>query len=258
MSTSNARPATVGWFEITATEPSLSRSYYQELFGWSFESPGDAKHYWTITAPGSATAMGALRSGERDTTCIGVVSAEMAATVRKLESLGATIAERPARTPAGDLHAVAIDLQGNRIGLIEPAPRDEPGPRHAAPGLNALAFFEIGTTDLVATQRFYQAAFGWTTERDEAAEGVAYYHIRPAGSPDEIGGMLDLTGIAGATGYAIPGLRVADVGDVLERAEKAGGRTAMGPVADANGVVAGQFLDPVGNRWSTFSLPQSR
>ncbi|WP_328442075.1 hypothetical protein OG828_46180 [Streptomyces sp. NBC_00457] len=251
MSTSDSHPAMVGWFEITATDPSRSRQFYQELFGWSFNSFGSDDTYRTITAPGAATSMGALRGGGRDTLCISVICSDAAAEVRRLEPLGAALAEQPERTPAGDIHAVVIDVRGNRLGLFEPAARRAPAAaRDAAPVLNAMGFFEIGTTDLVTTQEFYKRAFGWTTERDKAVESVAYYGVVPPGASSEIGGVLD-----GMADYAIPGVRVADVPAVLERAEAAGGRRVMGPVSDANGVVVGQFLDPFGNRWSTFALP---
>ncbi|MFC4494581.1 VOC family protein [Streptomyces ovatisporus] len=254
MGTSNAHPARVGWFEITATEPSRSREFYRELFGWTFDAFGSGDAYCTITAPGAGMPMGALRRGDRDALCIGVLCSDAWATIRTLEPLGATLAEEPARTPAGDIHAVVLDGQGNRLGLLEPAaPTARPEPR-AAPGPNATAFFEIGTTDLAATRRFCQEAFGWSTERDEAAEGVAYYSIQAPGL-GEIGGVLDLSGMDGVSDYAIPGLRVADATDVLERAEAAGGSAVMGPVSDANGLVIVQFLDPAGNRWSAFALP---
>ncbi|MFF3544715.1 VOC family protein [Streptomyces platensis] len=245
----------MGWFEIVATEPSHSRSFYHALFGWSLDSFGAGDAYSTITAPGAVTSMGALRSGDRDALCIGVLCANVTASIRALEPLGARLAEGPEHTPAGDIHAVVIDVQGNRIGLLQPGARETSAEPSGPPGLNATAFFEIGTSDLAATQKFYREAFGWTTERDEAAEGVDYYSIQAPGLPGEIGGMLDLTGMPGATDYAIPGLRVADVPGLLERAEAAGGQRVMGPVSDGNGLVIGQFLDPVGNRWSAFALP---
>lgn len=258
MSTSNAHPARVDWFEITATEPSLSRTFYRELCGWDFASSGSGDAYCTITAPGAGTSMGALRRGDQDALCISVLCPDVAAAVRALEPLGATLAEGPGRTPAGDVHAVVIDVRGNRLGLLEPAAPSIPAVPGAAPGLNATAFFEIGTTDFAATRKFYQEAFGWTTERDESAEGVAYYSILVPGLPGEIGGVLDLSGMDGATDYAIPTLRVADVPELLERVAAAGGSRLMGPVSDAKGLVIGQFLDPVGNRWSAFALPTAK
>ncbi|MGI5350358.1 VOC family protein [Streptomyces sp. CA-250714] len=257
MSTSHACSATVGWFEITATDPSLSQSFYEGLFGWSFDSFGGEDSYRTITAPGAGTSMGALRRGDRDALCIGVVCSDAAATVRRLESLGAVLSEPPERTPAGDIHAVVTDVRGNRLGLFEPAGQGGAAAGDAAPVLNSTAFFEIGTNDLAATQEFYKAAFGWTTERDAAAEGVAYYSVLLPDASAEIGGVLDLSEMDGRSDYAIPGLYVSDIEELLERSAAAGGRRVMGPVSDANGIVVGQFLDPVGNRWSAFTLPSS-
>lgn len=120
---------------------------------------------------------------------------------------------------------------------------------------NATARFEIGTTDLAATRTFYEKAFGWTQVRDGAAEGAEYHSIMPPSSQQAIGGVLDLSATSGAADYAVPGLLVADVPDLLRRCEAAGGRRVAGPFSDADGLVIGQFTDPFGNRWSAFSQP---
>jgi uncharacterized protein len=258
MGTSGSHPATVGWFEITATEPTLSKEFYQGLFNWKFTSFGVEDSYCTITAPSAAASMGALRRGSRDVLYISVVCGDVAATIPRLESLGAALVERPARTAAGDVHAVITDVQGNRLGLYEPAAQDYTNLSQRAAVPNATAWFEIGTTNLAVTQKFYEESFGWTYEQDEAAEGVAYYSILSSASKNPIGGILDLSANPGMADYAIPGLLVSDVPDLLSRCELAGGRRVMDPVSDANGLVIGQFTDPFGNRWSAFAEPSDR
>ncbi|QFU90216.1 VOC family protein [Amycolatopsis sp. YIM 10] len=240
-----SRSTTVGWFEISATDPDRGREFYEGLFGWEFTEFGDG--YRTITAPGAASSMGALRRGDRDELTIFAVC-DVAETVPHLESLGAKLIEPPSRTPAGDLQAVVADVRSNRIGLSSSGFSGPPVP-------GATAWFEIGTTDPAATRQFYQDAFGWTSERDEAAEGVVYYSFLPPGAGQPIGGIFDLTSMPGALDYAIPGLLVTDVEDLLDRCERAGGGRVMGPVSDANGLVIGQFTDPFGNRWSSFAVP---
>ncbi|WP_280433698.1 hypothetical protein [Nocardia brasiliensis] len=57
MGSFSPRPATVGWFDITASDPAHTKQFYQEVFSWEFASIGDDYH--TITAPGAGAAMGA-------------------------------------------------------------------------------------------------------------------------------------------------------------------------------------------------------
>lgn len=218
--------STVGWFEITAADPDRGRKFYEGLFGWEFAGSGE------ITAPGAASSMGALRPGDRDSLTIFVVC-DVVEAVARLESLGARVIEPPS---AGGERAVVADVRSNRLGVVSAG--------------SPLAWFEIGTADVDATRKFYEAAFGWKSERDEAAEGVEYYSFLPPGADEPIGGIF-----AGAADYAIPGLRVADVGDLLDRCERLGGARVMGPVSDANGLTIGQFTDPFGNRWTSFATP---
>lgn len=268
MGISGFQPDTVGWFEITATDPSAGKRFYEGLFGWRLTSSAGSEHY-TISAPGTAAGMGALRRGGHDALCVSVVCADVAATIPRLEKLGATVIEPPVRTAAGHVHAVIADVRGNRLGLLEPTSEPTPGAGDAptataqnGPGTAAraplpytMAWFEIGTTDLSMTREFYEQAFGWAYERDEAAEGVLYFSILPGGSEEPIGGVIDLSAGPAPADYAIPGLLVPDVPDLLERCERAGGQRVMGPVSDANGLVIGQFTDPFGNRWSAFAQP---
>ncbi|MFI6044017.1 VOC family protein [Nocardia sp. NPDC051321] len=249
MSTSGTHPTTVGWFEIAATEPELDRQFYQRIFDWEFTSFGPG--YDTITAPGASASMGALRRGGSDALWISVVCDDIAATISRLETLGAKVFESPARTAAGDKHAVITDVQGNKLGLFEPAVREE----HSAPVPNGTAWFEIGTTDFAATRKFYEQAFGWTYQRDEAAEGAVYYSIHPDGAEEPIGGTMDVSAMPSPTDYAIPGLLVTDVPDLLARCEQAGGQRLMDPFSDAAGLIIGQFTDPFGNRWTAFAKP---
>uniref|UniRef100_UPI002457D2B7 VOC family protein n=1 Tax=Nocardia brasiliensis TaxID=37326 RepID=UPI002457D2B7 len=164
----------------------------------------------------------------------------------------------PHHTRAGAGWAVAADTLAKRRAFYDP-----PNPGHAdttaaAAVPNATAWFEIGTLDFAATRQFYEQAFGWTYERDEAAEGAVYYSISAPGAAEPIGGTMDLSALPDAAEYAIPGLLVADVSAMLDRVERAGGHRVMDPFTDAHGLVIAQFTDPFGNRWTSFAQPAAR
>ncbi|WP_018681040.1 VOC family protein [Actinokineospora enzanensis] len=254
MGNTGARAPVVGWFDLVATDPVRGKDFYEHLLHWAFGPVDGTDDYQLVTAPDAGWGMGVLRAGDRDALAFSVVCADLDAAIPRLESAGAAVVEPARRTPAGDRHAVLTDVRGNRVGLLEPA-ADHPDLTRwtTTAAQNALAWFEIGTTDVAATRTFYTESFGWTYERDEAAEGVTYYNILPAASDEPIGGLLDLSTMPGSTDYAIPGLRVPDVSTLLERCEAAGGKRVLDPFPDGNGLVIGQFTDPVGNRWSAFA-----
>ncbi|MEQ0564414.1 VOC family protein [Amycolatopsis sp. NEAU-NG30] len=116
------------------------------------------------------------------------------------------------------------------------------------PGINDVAWFEIGAADPAAAERFYGDVFGWKTVQDEAAStDPAYRVINTGGSR---GGLF-----AGTEDYAIFSVLVDDVEAACRRAEAAGGRVHRGPVVNPVGVTFAHLRDPAGNHFSVFTPP---
>ena len=118
------------------------------------------------------------------------------------------------------------------------------------PGFNGIAWFEIGTDDPVAAERFYGDVLGWTV----GGGGNATYQTFSTGDPDGIHGGLFATDGKFAS-YAVFSVVVEDVAATCRRAEEAGGKVQRAPQVNPDGLTFAHLLDPSGNHFEIFSPP---
>ncbi|MEV6829405.1 VOC family protein [Amycolatopsis sp. NPDC051102] len=117
------------------------------------------------------------------------------------------------------------------------------------PGFNDVAWFEIGTPDPAAAERFYGEVFGWTVAQDESAStDPAYRVINTGGSR---GGLA-----RAEKDYAVFTVLVEDVEAACKRVEAAGGTVQRPPAVNPVGVTFAHVLDPAGNHFSVFTPPK--
>lgn len=127
VSDTKAGSAPVAWFEIGTDDPAGARSFYGDLFGWTFTTEGP---YSVITTgPGHP-----LQGGIQDTTaplppatprtyavaCVQVD--DVAATCTRAEELGGKVVVPATTVPTGLIYAHVTDPKGNHIGLFSPPP----------------------------------------------------------------------------------------------------------------------------------------
>jgi uncharacterized protein len=98
------------------------------------------------------------------------------------------------------------------------------------PGFNGIGWFEVGTDDPAAAERFYGDVFGWTVAQDDALS------TDPA--------------------YQVLAVLVEDVETTCRRVEEAGGRVLRAPEVNPAGVTFAHLLDPADNHFEVFSPPQ--
>lgn len=121
-------------FEIIGRDPAALRTYYGELFGWTFDTSGpvspsvsEAGQYGFVNrpdAPGEVGIPGGVGGGKvhepRVLFYVGVPDVEAA--LRKAEGLGGVRRMGPERAPGIDLTvAYVADPEGNVIGLAATA-----------------------------------------------------------------------------------------------------------------------------------------
>lgn len=110
-----------------------------------------------------------------------------------------------------------------------------------------LAMFEIMAEDQEKQIAFYNAVFGWHTEKDNA--GFAYIHF-PASPP----ASYPILGGIGKAQPGVPGyekgtafyIRVESVSATLERVKDFGGQVAV-PSTPVDSYTFGMFYDPESN-----------
>jgi uncharacterized protein len=122
------------------------------------------------------------------------------------------------------------------------------------PGFNTIAWFEIGTDDPAAAQRFYGDLLGWTVAQDDALSPDPAYQIFTTGDGDGLRGGLFATQ-GKMPGYAVFSVLVEDVEATCRRAEEAGGKVLRGPQVNPSGVAFAHLLDPAGNHFEVFKPP---
>jgi predicted enzyme related to lactoylglutathione lyase len=124
------------------------------------------------------------------------------------------------------------------------------------PGFNGIGWFEIGTDDPAAAERFYGGVFGWTVAHDDTKSTDPAYPVLTTGDPDGLRGGLFATR-GRMPGYAVFTVLVDDVAAACRRAEQAGGAIQRAPEVNPVGVAFAHLLDPAGNDFAVFSPPSA-
>lgn len=122
------------------------------------------------------------------------------------------------------------------------------------PGVNGIGWFEIGTDDPAAAERFYGGVFGWTVSHDDTKSTDPAYQVITTGGGDGLRGGLFATR-GEMPGYAVFTVLVEDVEATCERATEAGGQVQRGPEVNPVGVTFAHLLDPAGNHFAVFTPP---
>ncbi|QIS14184.1 VOC family protein [Nocardia arthritidis] len=262
-------PGQVVWFEFGTRDAEPIQKFYSELLGWTYEldpdSSIDGRRYIRIIAPGAPFPMGAIHetASAIEQINVSILSADVAADVDRLTKLGASVIVPATQVADVTWFAVLTDPRGNPFSLFSRSTserfeeRMQTGEQAIAesaskPLRGSMAWFEIGSTDPDATERFYTEAFGWRFEFDKDAGGKQYYNIF-TGNQWPSGGMYDLR--PDGPEYLVPSFLVGDVAELSEAAEKLGGVIEFGPDTNPDGLVYARLVDPSGNRFELFSNP---
>ncbi|HEX5756610.1 MAG TPA: VOC family protein [Arenimonas sp.] len=239
------------WFELSSSDPSRSRAFHQQLFGWSGVDH-DMGEYGTYTflrnGNGTVGALCGLPPGaEGMPSSWGVyfrvddLDERMA---RALSRGGKALCE-PFDVPGHGRGVALADPGGAVFSLWQPA-SDDPGDFVMFED-HAIGWVELATRDTSMAGAFYGDLLGWTLQRTTipAAGGMEYTEY--AINDTRYGGLLAMTAewgdIPSHWSLYVP---VPDVDACLARASELGGSVCV-PAFDAPGVGRiGRLDDPTG------------
>jgi predicted enzyme related to lactoylglutathione lyase len=123
-------------------------------------------------------------------------------------------------------------------------------------GFIGIGFFEIGTDQPAAAERFYGEVFGWTFADDggsKNADGTAYRMVTTPDADGLRGGMFTTGG--GVPNYAVFMVLVADTAETCRRAVAAGGKVIFGPTTEPGGTTFAHLIDPSGAQIGVLTPP---
>lgn len=107
-------------FEIHGTDGKKLQGFYNSLFGWKVDD-GNPMKYGVVAAEGEGIGGGICQSPIAPKVTVYVAVPDLAAALRKAESLGAKTLLEPHQVPGGPEIAQFEDPQGNLIGLVKGA-----------------------------------------------------------------------------------------------------------------------------------------
>lgn len=243
-------PGTPSWVDISSHDLDATRSFYEQLFGWtSLVGPiEEAGGYGMFQLRGKHVAgSGPAQEGQPTawTTYISVDDADK--TAELVEGAGGAVFVPPMEVLDVGRMAVLADPQGAVFAIWQPRAHrgaelvNEPG---------ALCWNELNTTDPKAAARFYRDAFGWTLQGGDTDEERPYYELMVDGTV--VAGMMRLPEEAarhGAPPHWLAYFAVDDCETAIEKVSSLGGTKYVGPmdvevgrfavVADPQGAVFG-------------------
>ena len=197
------QPGTPCWFELSTLDPAAAKTFYANLFGWSyFDSPmGPDMPPYTLTRvqDQEVAAITAMMKEQREQgmppnwlTYFTVANVDQAAP--KVTSLGGQVVSGPFDVPEAGRMAVCLDPSGGAFALWQAG--KHPGAR-LVNETGAMCWVELLAKEIPNSEKFYTGLFGWKIERMSMGPieytvfkngeiPVAGMYPNPAGNQDEV------------------------------------------------------------------------
>jgi predicted enzyme related to lactoylglutathione lyase len=257
MPTPEIRPGDPCWIDLMTSDPETAKSFYGELFGWTFET-GDQETYggYISAAKDGKPVAGIMQkqedqAGMPDVWSTYLATDDASAAASAVVEHGGQIYLEPMDVPEQGQMAFFADPSGAAFGVWQL--REHRGFQIAAePG--SPVWHELHAKDYPSAVRFYQDVFGWET--DVMSDAPDFKYTTLGAGYDARAGIID------ASGYLpeqIPshwqvyfGVRDADA--AIAKAVSMGA-TVLEPAEDSPFGRVAALADPTG---ATFKIIQDR
>lgn len=239
-------PGKFVWFDLATPNLGEAQSFYQDVFGWTYRSPGVSADDYVLVLNGGQPISGMFQAepagGEQDgATWLALMSVDnVDQAVATARAAGATVEVEPADVPARGRHALLRDPGDAIFGVLRSSSGD---PRDAEVPLGGILWVDLFARDIVAMEAFYGQLAPFTMESRQIVDSGEGRVLNAGGMPRA--GLVPVDEEANRSAW-VPYVRVADVQATLDKAEDGGGFVIVAPdpaVLDGN---LGIFVDPNG------------
>jgi predicted enzyme related to lactoylglutathione lyase len=243
--TTSTRPGEPCWVELFTPDTDAAAAFYGGLFGWTATEPDEQFGGYRMFLHGETPVAGLMgndgSSGTPSAWSVYLDTDDVATTVDKARSAGATVVAEPMQV--GDLGrmAVMVDPTGALVGAWQPLSFPGSGVR-AEDG--APAWFETLSHDYAKSVAFYTDVFGW--DASTMSDTSEFRYTTLGEGDDARAGIMDASGFLGDQPSRWQFyLQVPDTDATVEQALGAGASLVM-PVDDTPYGRLALMADPAG------------
>jgi len=229
-------PGKIIWRDLLTHDPAGSQRFYEELFGWEFESVGSAAGLGSNSTYTLIRHNGKLIGGMIDTIALNnrndisqwivLMSVEdIDAGVAKITTAGGEVMTPPTDLQRRGRLAVVRDAEGAILGLLETRDGD---PADREPEVDGFLWDELWTTDVDNATAFYEDVAGLeaaTVDVDANQESGATYRLLNAGDKPRVGIMPNPLEDLGPVWVSY--VRVESPASITAKVAKLGGRVIV-------------------------------
>ena len=229
-------PGKIIWRDLLTNDPAASQRFYSELFGWEFESIGEASNLRSDSAYTLIRHNGKLIGGMVDTLALNnrddisqwvvlMAVEDLDARVAAVTAGGGKIVAPPTDLQARGRLALVRDTEGALLGLLETRDGD---PRDSEPEVGGFLWDELWTSDVQSAGAFYNRLAGLTPatiDIDTDQDAAPSYRLLKAGDTPRVGILPNP--LEGLDPVWVSYIRVDDPAAITARVANLGGRVIV-------------------------------
>lgn len=239
-------PGKFVWFDLATPNLGEAQAFYQDVFGWTYRSPGPSAEEYVLVLNGGQAVAGMFQAepagGEQDgATWLALLSVEdVDRAVATARAAGGSVEVEPAEVPARGRHALLRDPADAIFGVLRSSSGD---PGDAEIPVGGIFWVDLFARDVEAMAAFYAELAPYEVTSRPIAEAGEGRFLNAGGMPRA--GLVPVDEEANRSAW-VPYVRVADVQATLDKAVEGGAFVIVAPdpaILDGN---LGIFVDPNG------------
>lgn len=239
-------PGKFVWFDLGTPNLGEAQAFYQDVFAWTYRSPGPSAEEYVLVLNGGRPVAGMFQAepagGEQDgATWLALLSVEdVDRAVATARAAGGSVEVEPADVPARGRHALLRDPADAIFGVLRSSSGD---PVDAEVPIGGIFWVDLFARDVDAMASFYSRLVPYEVTSRQIPDAGEGRFLNAGGMPRA--GLVPVDEEANRSAW-VPYVRVADVQATLDRVVEGGGFVIVAPdpaILDGN---LGVFVDPNG------------